>query len=338
MRWSGSGKMDTWRRHYRCRTGLWPVIKHVCNPRHLWLLECRGKRLTMDDRELDDRQDACPTLRTAGDRWVALLGHGLMIALALPGLTGCRTTPPVGEADRLEIQDRATRQLDRVMMAKPDEASATAFPLAPLILVETTPTVSPVLPTELLMWTNRVLMRGDELMQVAFVWAVGSEGGNGNGMEDESFMQGVRLTLNADGQPVIWEVLRDSSGARVFYVTQSLEAEAMRQHDEPLPGRRFWIESGRGGSDVIANVLDEAAVPMGPILYIEAEHGDVIGIICRCMPAQAREVLGTRVYRVRGVGSREWADLPAAVRRALAPWRPDGTPEDLSPLFRPKPD
>ena len=111
-------------------------------------------------------------------------------------------------------------------------------------------------------------------------------------------LQGIRITLNSAGQPVIWEVLADSSGAELIYVSQNLEAAALAEFGKPLPGRRYTIErSAKEAPNVIvARVIDDGPVAMGPIVYLSAGTRAVCTLICRCMPAQAKRLLGTSVY------------------------------------------
>ena len=111
-------------------------------------------------------------------------------------------------------------------------------------------------------------------------------------------MQGIRITLNSAGQPAIWEVLADSSTAKLFFVSQKLEAAAMAQFGKPLPGRRFATErSMEAAPDVIvARVIDDGPVVAGPIVYLSADTRAVSTLICRCMPAQARKLLATGTY------------------------------------------
>ena len=111
-------------------------------------------------------------------------------------------------------------------------------------------------------------------------------------------LQGIRITLNSAGQPVIWEVLADGSTAEVIYVSQNLEVAAVNEFGEALPGRRYAVErSLEEAPDVIvARIMDDGPVVMGPIIYLSARTRDVTTLTCRCMPAQAKRLLDTSVY------------------------------------------
>jgi hypothetical protein len=111
-------------------------------------------------------------------------------------------------------------------------------------------------------------------------------------------LQGVRITLSAAGQPMLWEVLTDCSGAELFFVSQNLEAAAAAEFGKPLPGRRYVIERSMLACPgvIVARLVDDSPVAMGPIVYLNAWTRRVSTLICRCMPAQARKLLATRTY------------------------------------------
>ncbi len=111
-------------------------------------------------------------------------------------------------------------------------------------------------------------------------------------------LQGIRITLNSAGHPAIWEVLADDSGAKVFFVAQHVEAAARAEFGQPLPGRRYAIERSLEAAPhvVVARVLDDSPVVMGPIVYLSAGTRAVSTLICRCMPAQAKKLVSTSTY------------------------------------------
>lgn len=117
---------------------------------------------------------------------------------------------------------------------------------------------------------------------------------------DISAVQGVRLTLDSNGAPVIWELLADPTGADVIFVARSLEQAAQKEFGGPLAGRRFAIETALSNAPntVVARVIDDGPVPMGPILYLSADGGTIRTLICRCMPAQAGHLVSTSYYQL----------------------------------------
>ena len=110
--------------------------------------------------------------------------------------------------------------------------------------------------------------------------------------------QGIRVTLNSAGQPVIWEVLAIAPGAEPIYVSRSLEAAAVAEFGQPLPGRHYAIERSleEVPNVIVARIIDDGPVAMGPVVYLSAGTRAVATLICRCMTAQAKRLLGTSAY------------------------------------------
>jgi hypothetical protein len=233
-----------------------------------------------------------------------------------------------------EIYQRATNEFTCAEYYKPVETKTNepSFTLAPLILQQVNsaqepPSLpdrfgtlsvsngSPVLdqsrPT--IYWeADTVQVNGRAHARFSYVWCYPPRPGESEpGQRTKNVspdraeaglpMQGIRITLDAAGQPVIWEVLADSSRAKLFFVSQNLEAAAVAEFGRPLPGRRHAIErSVEAAPDVIvARVIDDGPIPMGPIVYLSAGTRQVSTLICRCMPAQARKLLVTGTYNLR---------------------------------------
>ena len=111
-------------------------------------------------------------------------------------------------------------------------------------------------------------------------------------------LQGVRMTLDSTGRPVIWEVLSDHSGAELFFVSHKLEEAAEAQWGPALPGRRYAIERScqEAPKVVVARVIADGPEAMGPMVYLQAGTHDVSTLLCRCMPAQASKLLHSGTY------------------------------------------
>ncbi len=110
--------------------------------------------------------------------------------------------------------------------------------------------------------------------------------------------QGVRITVDGRGLPMVWEVLADATGQRVLYVSEKLEQAARRRHGEPERGHALERGVDELSDVVVARVLADGPVPMGPWIYLESGAGDVISLICRCMPSQASGPLERIDYRL----------------------------------------
>jgi hypothetical protein len=229
------------------------------------------------------------------------------------------------------IYQRATNEFAVAAFYKPAEARAAdlSFSLAPLILQEANdPNGQPSLADRFGMlsisngapaldrsrpaiyWeADAVQVKGRALARFSYLWCYApdslepqrgqSRGEVAPGRAEAGLpLQGIRITLNSAGQPAIWEVLADRTRAKLFFVSQKLEAAAMAEFGKPLPGRRYAIErSAEEAPDVvIARVIDDGPVAAGPIVYLNAGTRAVSTLICRCMPAQARKLLATSTY------------------------------------------
>jgi hypothetical protein len=216
----------------------------------------------------------------------------------------------------LEIYQRATNEFACAEYFKPAETKTStnelSFALAPLILQQVS--VAPEPPSLLdrfgtlsvsngapvLDQSRPTIYWGSDTVQVNrrpharffYVWCYSP------GPQAALLMQGIRITLNSDGQPVIWEVLADGSGAKVLFVSQNLEAAALAEFGKLLPRRRYAIERNAEAAPevIVARVIDDGPIPRGPIVYLSAGSRPVSTLICRCMPAQARKLLATSTY------------------------------------------
>ena len=112
--------------------------------------------------------------------------------------------------------------------------------------------------------------------------------------------QGIRITLDAQGQPAVWEVLADTTRLRLIFVSQSLETAAAAEFGKPLPGRRYAIERGLGHAPdvIVPRVVDDGPAVMGPIVYLSEGTRNVSTLICRCMAAQVKQVMATRTFEL----------------------------------------
>jgi hypothetical protein len=143
-----------------------------------------------------------------------------------------------------------------------------------------------------------VELNGKSYVRSTYIWFYAGEGRQR--MDAGLRAQGVRITLNSRGQPAIWEVLADTSAARLVFVSRSLEAAAEAEFGKPLPGRRYAIERpvAEAPKVIVPRVIEDGPMAMGPIVYLQAGTHDVSTVICRCMPAQAKALLATSDYRL----------------------------------------
>ncbi len=145
--------------------------------------------------------------------------------------------------------------------------------------------------------TTNLLADGRLLPQVSYYWFYPPNGKRGKSL-NRLVWQGVRITLNKAGEPVIWEVLNHTADQQIVFVARSLEEQAARKYGKPETGRRFAIETAVASAPnaTVARVIQDGPVPMGPAVYLRKETRDIASIVCRCMPPQAARVVSTLTY------------------------------------------
>lgn len=233
---------------------------------------------------------------------LAPLGIGLLGAL----LVSCRSNL-VGTdlaAVHCKIQDRTTNHVSDVVLFKPASEGGEQpllTQLAPLLIQAVTTTNSAALwldqpapisgPPRIQARKDIVLINNRWHWQYTYTW------GYATGAPRQ---QGVRLTLDSRELPAIWEILTDSSGQHIIYASQAWEQVARAELGSPLPGRRFSLERDRDETPavVVANVIEDGPMAMGPILYLEPTSRDVSALICRCMPAQFQNLRDQKDYEL----------------------------------------
>lgn len=215
------------------------------------------------------------------------------------------------------IYERAKVEFTSAIFLKPLERDANdlAFKLAPLIVQEVGGATDADLgrdrfggvslsngvgtvhgPPAVYYDFGQVQLGGRTHLQVAYVWFY--PGTTGASTAPALPIQGVRLTLNSRSEPVIWEVLTETEDADLMFVAQSVEDAARTQSGAPLPGRKYTVERALAELPgvVVARVIDDGPMPMGPMLYLNAATRSVSTLICRCMPAQGKNLLDTKTY------------------------------------------
>lgn len=216
------------------------------------------------------------------------------------------------------IREGTRREFGRSRFCKPRkvDSSLKGHEFAPLIVEELSESKSTIVPPMHLRnaFADRTLFKpatvyfhkgevkvsGQELEQILFLWAYPRRDG-GWGPELRANIRGVRVILGTDGMPVVWEAIGGVMGNRVFYVANSIENAAKQEFGEPFPGRHFSIERGAEvvPNVVVARVLDDGPVPMGPYVYVDASsERNVTTLHCRCSPSQFDEVAETLEYEL----------------------------------------
>ncbi len=110
-------------------------------------------------------------------------------------------------------------------------------------------------------------------------------------------MRGIRITLGKDGFPLVCEVLDDDE-VDILFVTQTLENAANKAFGPKLSGRQFSAERSLTDAPrtVVARLLDDGPVPMGPYVYLLAKSREVSTLSCRCAASQIDRFVDTKYY------------------------------------------
>ena len=117
----------------------------------------------------------------------------------------------------------------------------------------------------------------------------------------------VRIIVGSDGFPIVWEALPSDSDSPVLYISESFEKKAADRFGPPLSGRRFSAERAVSETPrvMVADVLPDGPVPMGPYIYLSAppDH-EIATLLCRCSPSRVEEFTATAYYESVVLGDR----------------------------------
>lgn len=208
-------------------------------------------------------------------------------------LVGAVSLTLVAQEKPRSIYDGSSVLFEQAQLIKPREATnlGLAFTLAPLIVQEVVTTNPPAVPARVFFYSGSVHLNGRELQQMSYGWSHSNA---------ETITQGIRIMLNTNGAPVLYEVLGPPGSVSQIFVSQSLEAAARRESGAALPGRRQSIERSldEAPTVVVPRVLDDPGTVMGPIIYLHAESHAVATLICRCMESQAKAVVNQGFYEL----------------------------------------
>lgn len=249
----------------------------------------------------------------------------LLLGLCMLVMNACAPKPKTLDfQQRVAIYERAGIQFTHAVLFKPAETVFTntlGFKLAPLLLLEVTNTNETSVMPAVYFEESRMQLNGRSYDQVTFTWHPPPPGG---AKVAAPSVQGIRLTLSAFGSPVVWEVLKDDTGGDLVFVSQSVETAARAAFGPPLAARRSAVEPSLDSAPtaIVARVIDDGPVPMGPIVHLNAGSHNVSTLVCRCMPTQAKRLLETKTYELRPLGDAnvrpafEPSGAPAAARLA----------------------
>jgi hypothetical protein len=243
---------------------------------------------------------------------------------ALAGGLGVSCTPPassdgrsIGDSTGDVLRARAGEWIEKGWLSKPsrDLEEDEVYGMAPLLVHEAPgtgggpPAIGAISGNPLVVDTTRptvyyrrsvTSIHGNDHPQWSFVWWYASEAA-------EPRRQGVRVTLDREGLPMVWEVLGDSTGADPVFISEDLETAAFESFGDVETGRGFAVEQPRADSPgvVVVRAIESGPVAMGPFVYLDGTSYDVRTVIWRCMPSQVDEITGTNEYELLPLDSLE---------------------------------
>ncbi len=226
--------------------------------------------------------------------------------------------PALGEAiaARASIRDRSQRQLIAADFYKPRQNSDADFgiEMTPLIVQELAgDTTSGTHPDRFgtIRWDgdgrvrvdtgtpavyfakSTAILRQNTYEQITFAWFYPQ-----SVAPNALAAQGVRMTLDTEGFPLVWEVLADTTAKTLVFVTESLEAGAVKRFGTVRHGRRYAVEPSVSNLPdvVLPRLIADGPMPMGPWVYLRAATRDVTTLLCRCSPSEVDELVEAPYY------------------------------------------
>ena len=234
--------------------------------------------------------------------------------VALACALSCAANPANKPPDREEIIHRASQRFERAVLFKPrDSGLSIEFTFAPLIVEEIEQTAAQQATTQAasvarsdartVYYSSRMAQLGAEkLDQIEYVWILNAAS------PDESApcakYRGLRITLDHDGYPLVWEALTSEAGPHLVFVAENLEAEAKALFGEPEGESRFAVESvaDSGANAIIVATIEQGPVPMGPYVYLsKPPERAIINVLCRCSPSPVDDFAATPMYDLQPI-------------------------------------
>lgn len=269
---------------------------------------------------------------------------------ALPPV-GCvcispRSNVAVTAGARARVRDRVATEFEAGAFFKPreDATGGVELELAPLIIQQvdagarTVPTqdrfglvtcdtngevrVDVTRPT-VYAASGTIEIEGDEYQRIVYLW-FHPPASDSRGLVR---CHVLALTIDRDGFPAVLEVTRFDLGPgerprrdsrlRILFVSGSAEIRARETYGPALGGRHYAIERDirDAPNTVVARVIEDGPIPMGPFVYLELQTLEVTTLLCRCSSSQVDEIVETRYYELAPI-----EHLPATMAERLGAW------------------
>jgi hypothetical protein len=206
-----------------------------------------------------------------------------------------------------------------------DRGESEVQQLAPLLVVRTgasqTELASPVFA-----WQRSVTVASGTHVAIEYAWAMLTAPDGSAGRILERYR--LSLLLADDGFPLVAAARRLSpprDERPLIFAPASLDAAARARYGGPAPGRAFAVEATLDAAPdvIVAGILEDGPVPLGPYVYIEPAGRGVVTVLCRCSPAQFESSVAGRFYPLEETASDPVGDggsSPENVRSREDPW------------------
>lgn len=237
-------------------------------------------------------------------------------SLAVIFLTGCHTQPHINYEQIYEEQYRGITSAN-VFKPRDNTDHPQWFDLAPLIVHETESTdlkgylprinddgtVSTDNNPTVYVHESTATLKNQSHQTITYVWFYTAP------PTTNITTRAIRMTLNPEGFPVIWEYLSPDDDVRPIYVARFIESAAEAANQAILKNRRHRVEPAitKHPTIIVPRILADGPVPMGPWVYLD-QHHTPITLLCRCMPSQLDNVIADAYYQIRPI-----TDLTALV-------------------------
>lgn len=232
---------------------------------------------------------------------------------ALACALSCAANPANNQPDREKTTQRASQRFERAVLFKPKDPGllGVEFTFAPLIVEDvqqaaaTPPAADPqssIPALERIVYHSSRIAKigGEKFDQIEYVWMLHAP--RPNGPSPCADFRGVRITLDHDGYPLVWEALSSEMDPHLVFVAESLEAEAKAAFGAPKSESRLALEPEKpqDSNAIIVAAIEQGPVPMGPYVYLSRPpERAIVNVLCRCSPSLVDNFVATPTYELR---------------------------------------